>query len=374
MNFFEYLRGTAGRINCLALLALLLVGCGKMPEQAITPRPVVAMPVKVDTQSHRWSLPGHLEAREVTSLSFRVGGKIVERQVRLGDTVRPGQILARLDPADARKNAASAQAQLVAARHDLQYAQRQLDRDRNQAREQLISKRALEQTRNAHAAALAQRDQAAQRAALANDQLAYTTLSADHAGVITQELADTGQNVTAGQAVYRLAWSGAMDAWVDVPETLLAELTLGQHATVTLPALPGETFNATLRELAPAADPQSRTYRAKLTMDGLTPVLRLGMTASVTFDVAQVAPAKVYSLPTTALFHDGKEPAVWVVQAPDETLMLRRVTVGRYDARTVVVTDGLAEGERVVWQGVHTVSAGEKVRPVPPLHPEAIAP
>ena len=354
------------------VVALALAGCGRKEAAPLAPRPVVAMPVQADAALPAWTLPGEVQARYSTPLSFRVGGKIVERLVRLGDAVTPGQIVARLDPADAAKNAASARAQLSAAQHQLDYAKQQLDRDRAQARENLIAATQLEQTRNAYASALAQRDQAAQQSALAADQLKYTTLQADHAGVITAERADTGQNVSAGQAVYNLAWSGDIDAICDVPESLLASLAVGQRASVTLGPLPGQTFDAVLREIAPAADPQSRTYRAKLTLENPKPEVRLGMT--VTSASATPAPmARRPTLPATALFHDGKDPAVWVVKPQEDTLELRRVQVLRYDARTVTLTQGLQPGERVVWQGVHAVSAGQKVRAVPPLHPEDFA-
>ena len=153
----------------------------------------------------------------------------------------------------------------------------------------------MEQTRNAYASALAQRDQAAQQSALAADQLKYTTLQADHAGVITAERADTGQNVSAGQAVYNLAWSGDIDAICDVPESLLASLAVGQRASVTLGPLPGQTFDAVLREIAPAADPQSRTYRAKLTLENPKPEVRLGMTANISFSNASANGAATYA-------------------------------------------------------------------------------
>ena len=253
------------------------------------------MPVQADAALPAWTLPGEVQARYSTPLSFRVGGKIVERLVRLGDAVTPGQIVARLDPADAAKNAASARAQLSAAQHQLDYAKQQLDRDRAQARENLIAATQLEQTRNAYASALAQRDQAAQQSALAADQLKYTTLQADHAGVITAERADTGQNVSAGQAVYNLAWSGDIDAICDVPESLLASLAVGQRASVTLGPLPGQTFDAVLREIAPAADPQSRTYRAKLTLENPKPEVRLGMTANISFSNASANGAATYA-------------------------------------------------------------------------------
>ncbi|MFM0067732.1 efflux RND transporter periplasmic adaptor subunit [Paraburkholderia aspalathi] len=376
----------------LALAGMVtLAACSKKEAAAPAPRPVVAVAVHADgSAAAAASLPGEVQARYSTPLSFRVGGKIIERRVRLGDVVKNGQIVARLDPADAQKNAASAQAQLEAAQHSLVYAKQQLDRDQAQAKENLIAPAQLEQTTNAYASAAAQRDQAAQQAALSKDQLQYTTLSADHAGVITAEQADTGQNVSAGQAVYNLAWSGDIDVVCDVPESALAALSVGQTAQVTLAALPGRSFKARVRELSPAADPQSRTYRAKLTLDNPGPDVRLGMTA----DIALAAPSPSdssanasanaaantsasqtgsFTVPATALFHDGTQPAVWVVRAADNALELRRVTVTRYNERTIVIGQGLKEGERVVLQGVHTVTAGEKVHVIPPLHPEDFA-
>lgn len=335
---------------------------------------MVAVAVHADGQPLAASLPGEVQARYSTPLSFRIAGKIIERRVRLGDVVQNGQMVARLDPADAQKNAASAAAQLDAAQHRLVYAKQQLDRDRAQAHENLISQAQLEQTEDAYASAAAQRDQAQQQAALAKDQLQYTTLAADHAGVITAEQADTGQNVSAGQAVYNLAWSGDVDVVSDVPEGALASLRVGTLATVKLGALAGRTFNARVRELSPAADPQSRTWRAKLTLDHPGPDVRLGMTADVDFAHDNAAAhASLYTLPATALFHDGTQPAVWVVKSGSDQLELRRVQVAHYAERTIAISQGLNEGERVVWQGVHTVTAGEKVRVVPPLHPEDFA-
>jgi membrane fusion protein, multidrug efflux system len=361
------------RLALSLLVVTALAACGKKEAPPPALRPVVAVAIQSDGQPPRATLPGQIEPRYSTPLSFRVGGKIIERRVRLGDAVKAGQIVARLDPADASKNSASAAAQLDAAQHQLDYAKQQLDRDRAQAAENLIAPAQLEQTQNAYASALAQRNQAQQQAALSADQLKYTTLAADHAGVITSEQADTGQNVTAGQAVYNLAWNGDIDVVCDVPESALAALSVGERANVTLAALPGKAFTARVRELSPAADPQSRTYRAKLTIEASTPDVRLGMTADVTF--AQAAPvhnAASFTLPSTALFHDNQQPAVWVVKS-DSALELRRVDVARYGERTVTVTRGLNAGERVVWQGVHTVSAGEKVRVVAPLHPEDFA-
>ncbi len=376
-GFSFFLERTAVR-RCRAIAAafgvLALAACHERAPVAAAPRPVVAVAIHPDGVAPEASLPGDIEARYSTPLSFRVGGKIIERDVRLGDTVKAGQVVARLDPTDLQKNVANAQAQFDAAQHRFVYAKQQLERDSAQAHENLIAPAQLEQTQDAYAAAVAQRDGAQAQLSLARNQLGYAALVADHAGVVTAEQADTGQNVSAGQAVYGLAWSGDLDVVADAPESALAALTVGSHASVTLPALPGSRFSARVREVSPAADPQSRTYRLKLTLAEHDPRVRIGMTAQIAFASTQAhSGAHPFTLPVTALFHDGAAPAVWVVRKGADTLELRRVSVGRYDERTISVTQGLQDGDRVVYQGVHTVSAGEHVRVVAPLHPEDFA-
>lgn len=360
---------------CLAVCgAVLLAACHTREPVAPEVKPVVALAVHADAAPDAASLPAQVESRYSTALSFRVGGKIAERRVHLGDTVKAGQVLALLDPTDLRNNAASARAQLDAAEHQLAYQKQQLARDQAQAKANLIAPAQLEQTQNAYATALAQRDSALAQMALAEDHLRYTALIADHDGVIKSEDADTGQNVEQGQAVYHLDWSGDIDIACDAPESALNSLPVGQIAKVTLPALPGKTFDARVREVAPSADPQSRTWRVKLTLLAPSPEIRLGMTAQVKFDIARANNgAAPFELPATALFHDGEKPAVWVVQPGTDKLALRPVTVTNYGERTVEIGAGLHDGERVVVQGVHTVSAGEHVQVVAPLHPEDFA-
>ncbi|MFT0169494.1 efflux RND transporter periplasmic adaptor subunit [Paraburkholderia mimosarum] len=361
--------------NALLVLGVAALGaCGKRNEAPPPPRPVVTMIVHPDGGGVSPVYPGDIQARYATPLSFRVNGKIIERSVRLGDSVKPGQTLARLDPADFEKNAASAQAQLDAAQHRLVFAKQQLDRDIAQSAANLVARAQLEQTQDAYASAAAQREAAQQQLALSSNQLRYTRIVADHAGVITAENADTGQNVQAGQPVYQLAWTGDVDVVCDLPERAVAALHTGDAAQVTLGALPGRHYTARLRELAAAADPQSRTWRARLTLEHPDADVRLGMTANVAFAAPSEANGPpAFTVPSTALFHDGAAPAVWVVHAPDNVLQLRRVSVTRYDARTITVAQGLRDGETIVLQGVHTVHAGEQVHPIAPLHPEDFA-
>jgi RND family efflux transporter MFP subunit len=359
------------RVVIAACGAILLSACH--PRETVAPelKPVVARVVHPDGRVPSASLPAQVQARYSTPLSFRVGGKVIERRVRIGDTVKAGQTVALLDPTDLRNNLVNARAQLDAAEHRLIYAKQQLDRDQAQAHANLIATAQLEQSQDAYATALAQRDSALAQMALATDHLRYATLTADHDGVITSEDADTGQNVQAAQAVYHIDWTGDVDIACDAPERTLSSLKVGSKARVTLPALPGKTFEARVREVSAAADQESRTWRVKLTLAAPSPDVRLGMTANVAFDAVGDAPVgQAFTLPVTALFHKGENPAVWVVRAGTDTLELRPVTIQRYDERTVSIASGLHDGDRVMLQGAHAVSAGQHVQVVPPLHAE----
>jgi len=360
----------------LLVLSLALAACSKPEPVADAPREVVVL----QAQPRAAMLPLHLQAevqsRYATAMSFRIAGQLVERRVHLGDVVRRGQVVARLDPSDADQNAASARADLEAARQHLKAAQKQLQRDTEQAREHLVSTQQLEQSQDAFSAAQSQFKAAQARAAVAGNQRDYTTLVAQHDGVISAEQANTGDVLAAGQPVFSLAWSGAVDVVTDVADSQVAGIAPGAAASVTLSALPGRNFAGTVREVSPAADPQSRTYRVKITLEQADAALRLGMTGNVV--ITPVPPGKsspaepVMQLPATALFHQGDKPALWIVGA-DGKLELRAVTVVAYGERSIGVSQGVAASDKVVVQGVHTLTAGEKVKPVAPLHAEDFA-
>ena len=351
------------------VMSLLLAACGKKAPEVDQAMPVIALPVQAVDGVSAGRFPGDIHARYEMPLSFRVGGQLTARYVNPGDLVKKGQALAQLDPTDAGNQLAAAKAALDAAEHRLLFATQQRDRDEAQSKQNLISHLQLEQTQDAYASALAARDQGKQQFELAQSQSRYTTLIADHDGAITSRQADTGQVLSAGQAVFGFAWSGEREVYLDVPESRIEGIVIGQAAKVTLPALPGRVFDARVREMSPAADPQSRTYLVKLTIDRPADMLQLGMTADVVLQAVKTSSTAI-SIPVTALFHQGEHPAVWVIRPADATLELRPVTIDRYGEHDVLIASGLQAGERVVMQGVHTVSIGEKVAPIAPPHPE----
>jgi membrane fusion protein, multidrug efflux system len=372
------LRTAAGTLAVAAFFSLAACSNGK--NAVAPPALVVALPVHPDTGPSAGGgairYPVEVAARYSNPMSFRVPGKLIERKVRIGDTVKKGEIVAQLDPIDAQRQAASAKATLDAAEHRLLFAKQQLDRDSAQSEQNLIAANQLEQTQDAYSAAQAGREQAAAQWVVARNNLEYNTLSADHDGVITSENADTGQVVSAGQAVYGLAWSGDIDVTLDAAASDLGRMAVGQAASVTFPALPGRRFDARVREITPAADPQSRTYRVKLTLTQPGQVVRLGMTGDATLSPvpvsvpvagAKAGASATFTLPTTAIFHQGNAPAVWVINPNTSTLELRQVTALSYSDHSTTITGGLKDGETVVLAGVHTVYAGEHVSPVRPL-------
>jgi RND family efflux transporter MFP subunit len=355
------------RSHLLAVAIMLVSACSReVPPPASPPTVLAALPQAESSapgSAATASYAGEVRARHESLLSFRVDGKILARPAHLGDSVRAGQVLAQIDPGDSTATAGAARAALAAAENRLVLARRQRERNSAQLQDELVSRAEAEQSDSAFAVAQAEVEQRRQELVYAEHQSQYTELRADHDGYITSENAEVGAVVKAGQAVLGLAWSGEADVLIDVPESRIAQIARGQAASVTLAAAPGLILAAHVRDIAAAADPQSRSFRVKLALVQAARA-RLGTTATVLFPRAGADSRLV--VPASALFHDGPATAVWVINPADSTLVLRKVDVAAYDADTVTLAGGLAAGERIVVQGVHAVSAGERVSAVAP--------
>lgn len=291
---------------------------------------------------------GEVRARGETTLGFRTAGKIVARFVEPGSIVKPGQALARLDPMDAGLQLAQADAQR-------QLAAAELARFKDLKARNYISASALDAKETAFKAAEAQ-------AGLARNQAAYTTLVADRAGVIGAVLAETGQVVSAGQAVFRLTPDGEREIAIALPESEVFGFKLGQAAQVQLwsaDADKDKPLVAKLREVSPVADPVTRTYAARVSLKDVDPRLPLGMSATVRFPSA--AGQSLLRIPLTALYQQGDQPAVWKL-GPDGNVNLQRIKVSAYTDQAAVVSEGLVVGDEIVAAGVNRLAAGQKVR------------
>lgn len=338
----------AMKIIPLMMLAVL-AGCGeKAPPPDVTVQaPKLVKTLKVDAgetaTAQRYS--GEVRARVETTLGFRVGGKLVERRVDAGARVKAGQVLARLDPTDQQLTAAQAEANRALASAELK-------RTQDLRQQNFISEAALDTRKTAAIAADAQ-------ARLAKNQSTYTTLKADAPGVIAAVLAEPGQVVTTGQAVFRLARDGGREVAIAVPESRLAGLTVGTPATVEVWA--GKTYAGVLRELAPVADAATRTFAARIAITDADETVALGMTATVSF--ATTADVR-FVVPLAAILQQGEKPAVWVI-GPDQSVSQRIIEIERYGDAGAIVKSGLNAGETIVAAGAFKLTAGEKVRLAP---------
>jgi len=355
------------------ILAAALAGCGRsQPKASEIPeaRPVIAQTVGAagDALVERYS--GEVHALYEAPVSFRIDGKITKRLAGIGENVKKGQLLATLDPSDATMNAAGARAAVTAAESQRNVAKLQRDRIASLRERALVSQSQLDQADDALKAADASLQQARQQLGVRENQVKYASLVAEHDGVITTQDAEAGQVVAAGQRVFGLAWSDEREVYIAVPESRVAALRENAALKITLWALPGREYTGTLRELSAAADPASRTFLAKITIEHADADIHLQMSADVA--VASKSVAGALRLPASALFHKDAQSAVWVIDDQSH-LALREVGVDRYVDGGVVIASGLRAGERVVTRGVHTLHAGDFVRVVDLINAEVAA-
>jgi RND family efflux transporter MFP subunit len=323
------------------------------------PRVVMVKLARLDAETPEHRLPGIVAARTEADVGFRVGGKVVSRTVTVGDQVRAGDVVARLDEADLRLQVEAAEAARTAARIALDMAETNFDRVASLQSKGWASRQASDTETVTVEEARARLLQAERAAELARNQLGYATLRADADGIVTGTLAEPGQVLTAGQPVVRLAHAGAREAVVAIPEAMMRGVEAAR-ARVELWSEPGVMRDATLHELSPVADAATRTFEARYALRDSAD-LELGMSVTVSLAIGGVDPAA--TVPLSALLDSGSGPQVWVVGA-DGRLEARPVRVGGVDGASARIVAGLADGDRVVVLGAHKLQAGEPVRAV----------
>ena len=356
----------------LSLLALL-AACSK-PAPAPEPiRAVRTQKVSTESATAQQEYAGEIKARTETRLSFRVGGKLMSRAVNLGDEVKAGQVIAQLDPSDLKLGQDAAAAGLRAAQANWDQVSADLKRYQELHGQGFIGGAELERRQTAVKAAQATLDQARAQTSAQGNQTQYTRLVADAAGVVTGVDAEPGAVVAAGTPIVRLALAGARDVVFNVPEDRVASAraVLKQPGAleVRLWGAAGEPVRATLRELAAAADPTTRTFVAKADLSAASDV-RLGQTATVAFDL--VKRDAVTRLPLAAVMEQGGKSVVWLLDPATMTVKPQPVQIAGADGNRVLVGGGVQPGQEVVTAGVHVLTPGMKVkRYVEPVRPAA---
>lgn len=354
------LRGAALRLGLIAGLALVAAGCDSQQEEAEAPaRPVRTITLEKTDNGVPVVLTGRVEALDEVSLGFRLSGQLLARPVSVGDTVKPGQLLAELNSDNENNALRSAKASLNAALAEQTQVQNHFERQETLLAQGWTTRANFDQAERELRTAKARVKSAEAQLAKAHDQVGFTQLTADAEGVVTAVGADAGEVVQAGQMIVTLAREGGRDAVFDVPAQVLRTPSANPEIRVHLADAPSVTATGRVREVSPQADPVTRTFRVRVGLSDVPEAMRLG--ATVTGTMATDADPMI-EIPASALTESGGKPAVWVVDPETSAVSLRNISVLRFNPTTVTVEQGLDVGDVLVTAGVQALRPDQKVR------------
>ncbi len=362
-------------IVLIVAIAILSVGCSDQEtESKPKVRPVRAIQVgEPQLLGGRW-FPGQAEPTEEVNLSFRVGGPLISRPINVGDVVKAGQVLARIDPQDYSVRLENVQGQLGTARRDLELAEKEYKR-LTRIRKQdpgAISEAAIDRALAARDRSLEEIKSLKASVQHAKDQLSYTELEAPFDGSIVGIYVENFQDVKPKQSVVRLINLARVEMWVDIPEQLISRASYIKSLRVRFDTFPDRELSASIKEVGREATQATGTYPVNLIMDQPSDFTILpGMAGEV---LAEIDLPADYSgdlkgsigveIPLSAVFSDktGKQSYVWIVADADQTIHRREVQTGRVSDDGILIRDGLKAGEWVVTAGVEYLEEGQKVK------------
>jgi len=358
-NFFRSERAFFHTARLLLLGVAFSAGC----EKAVVPediRPVRTIIVEEKATDEAIVMSGQIEAHNYINAAFRVSGRIMERMVSVGDNVKAGQPLARLDPKIEKASLEMAEADLTAAKALLQQTESQEKRLGRLVKVSAASQMDYEDSLRQFKSAQAQVKGAEARVQSAQEQLDFTLLKAESDGVVTDRVVEAGDVVAAGQTIVRIAKNGLIDAVFDVPEALArGSVKQGTTLDVRLNADKSIRSDAVVYEIAPQSDVVTRTHLTKATLKAPPAKMLLG--AGVVGELKTPMPASI-RIPASSLTISEGRAAVWIVDPASKTVKLRSVQVGQYTATGVIVTAGLTPGDRVVTAGVQMLHQNQRVK------------
>ncbi len=339
-------------------VALIAGGCSKPPDPRLQSPRVEVFEAKAAGTNGR-AFTGIVEARVQRNLGFRVGGKILERSVDVGQRVKKGQVLMRLDSLDLELALAAQRARVEAAR--ARFAQAKADEARFAVAVEFggVSREGYDAARAELEISKALLDAAEAEARVSHNSSEYAVLLADADGVIVRTLSEPGQVVVAGQTVIQLAQDGPREALINLPEGVRPDL-----GTIAAARLYGQDqmYQARLRQLSEAADPASRTFEARFVLEGEAAAAPLGSTVTVTLIPKHTSGNQSVLVPVGAVYDRGSGPGVWIVNDRSE-VAFRSVQVASISKEEIVISRGVEAGERVVALGAHLLHEGHVVTP-----------
>lgn len=342
--------------------ALLLVACEREAATDLLPtppRPVRTITVEKRDQRTRLTFSGRIEAEDEVSLAFRISGRQQSSDIRLGDRVETGQLLAQLEAQDQLSALRQARAALAAAQGQLTQARNHFERQQTLLAQGWTTRANFEAATQAQQTAQSNVEMAEAQLNFAHDQVSFTELRADAPGKITATGPAAGEVVQAGQMIARIARQDGRDAVFDVPAQMIRSAPADVRITVSLADDPTITAQGRIRQVAAQADPVTRTFEVKVGLTDPPAAMRLGATVNGRVETGS---GPVIDIPATALTRINRQPAVWVVDPATNVVSARNVDVLRFDQADVIISQGLDAGEIIVTAGVQALHPGQKVR------------
>ena len=338
-----------------------LSGCQRADEEVGEPdaRPVRSITIEKRDAGDVVVLSGRVEAEDETAVAFRISGRMIDRPVNVGDRVRKGQVLARLEQMNERNQLLAAQAGLNAARAELVRSRDALQRQQSLIGEGFTTRANLDTAVAAFRAAESQVKSAEAQVQMAQDLVGFTVLIAEFDGAVTARGAEAGEVVQGGQMILRIAREGGTDAVFEVPPQVLRVASRQTPVEVSLTEDPRIKATGLVREVSPQANPITGTFTVRVGLDSPPSGMLLG---SVVSGRVKLAGEQLVVIPSAALMKSEGGPAIWVVDRDTSTVALRNISILRHEPGSVVVGDGLAPGETVVVAGVQALRPGQKVR------------
>lgn len=342
------------------LMVTLLAGCDSAEAPPVPEiRPVRVVTVERQADGSAVSLTGTVQAQTEVNLAFRIDGRMIERLVNIGDTLKAGDVIARLDPQNEQNALRAARAAVAAAAGQAAEARNDYERQRQLLAGGWVSKARYDQATQARQTAESQLDSMHAQLSIAEDRLGYTELVADAGGTVTSRGAEPGEVVRAGQAIVQLARKDGRDAVFDVPPQIKDQAPANPEIEVFLTMDPAVAAKGRVREVSPRADPATGTFEVRVGLSDPPPQMRLGATVTGRMRIDRDAGI---AIPATALVGAERQPAVWVVDPLSMLTSLRAIEIARFDQARVIVASGLEPGDIVVTAGVQALRPGQKVR------------
>ncbi|WP_420573845.1 efflux RND transporter periplasmic adaptor subunit [Kordia sp.] len=350
----------------LIVLVVTFTSCGEEEKkQEQLKRPVKYQEVGYLGGEKIRSFSGTAQTDKIIKMSFRNSGIITELNAKLGQKVKKGQLLGKLDNVAARLSYEQSLTQVNSAESQLNTAKLSLDRVRTLYEKGSTSLSDFEAAKNSYKTASESYKSSKRGLAIQKEQIRYGYLYAPENGTIATVDAEIDENVSTGQLIATLNSGSDMEITIGIPESVINGVTNGMNVSVNFSSLTDEKFQAKVTEISPAVDPNTATYPVRVKLNNPSDKIKSGMTANVTFDFGdRKVNNKTLVVPANAVGEDSNGRFVFLIEGTDDNAKVKKqkISIGTLTPEGFEVTSGLQVGQKIATAGLQTLLNGQEVK------------